>query len=182
MGMPGVADIQTVDELLALPDDGLRHELLDGVHVVTPSPSYTHQEVLARLFVALDAALRGRTDLRVLSSPADLVFGPRTLLQPDLFVFRVDPDRPPREWHDVDTPVIAIEIVSPTSAARDRGTKRRIYQRLGMSEYWIVDPDARLIERWTPADERPEILTDRLDWAFEGSHLLTLDITALLGG
>jgi len=184
MGMPATteAPITTIEALLALPDDGMRHELLDGEHVVTPAPTYGHQDLLMRLIAAVLAALRGREDLKLLASPADLVLRPRTLVQPDLFVIRVNPAAPPASWQDVGVPVVAIEILSPGTAARDRGAKRRIYQRAGVGEYWIVDLDARLIERWTPSDIRPEILDERLTWAPDGgTSLLSLELASLFG-
>ena len=184
MGMPATteAPVTTIEALLALPDDGMRHELLDGEHVVTPAPTYGHQDVLATLFAALHAAIRSRPDLKVLWGPADLVLGPGTLVQPDLFVIRVDPASPPSSWKDVGVPLVAIEILSSGTASRDRGAKRRIYQRAGVREYWIVDLDARLIERWTPSDIRPEILDERLVWSPEGEpSLLSLDLASLFG-
>jgi Uma2 family endonuclease len=60
--------------------------------------------------------------------------------------------------------VLAVEVLSPGTAARDRGIKRTIYQRAGVGEYWIVDLDARLVELWRPDDARPEILTGVLIW------------------
>ena len=180
MGMPAATPpVATIEDLLALPEDGLRHELLDGEHVVTPAPTYGHQDVLSRLLAALLEALRGQERLKLLTSPADIVLGPRTLVQPDLFVIRIDPAAPPTSWRDVGVPVLAIEILSPGTAARDRGAKRRIYQRAGVSEYWIVDLDARLIERWTPSDVRPEILDRQLTWAPDDAPLLSLDVPAL---
>ncbi len=181
MAMPTrLEDVTTVEQLLALPDDGLRHELLDGVHVVTPAPAYAHQAVLKRFLVALDAALGASETLVALPSPADIRFGPRTLVQPDVFVFRKEPGRRVREWAEVGVPVLAIEFLSPTTAARDRGAKRRIYQRAGVAEYWIVDLDARLVERWRPEDVRPEVLDERLVWAPpELSAPLTLDVRAI---
>jgi Uma2 family endonuclease len=156
--------ITTIEELLALPEDGLRHELLDGVHVVTPAPKYPHQGVLSEWMRALFTALAGRDELQVLTSPADIVLGPRTLVQPDLFVIRRRPGQLLKQWSDVGVPVLAIEFLSPGTAARDRGAKRRIYQRSGVPEYWIVDLDARLVERWRPLDERPEVIAEMLRW------------------
>jgi Uma2 family endonuclease len=165
MAMPASpTPISTIEELLALPDDGLRHELLDGLHVVTPAPEYPHQSVLSEILVALHKALEGNAELQVLASPADIVLSPRTLVQPDLFVIRRQPGQRIRKWREVGVPVLAIEFLSPSTAARDRGAKRRIYQRAGVAEYWIVDLDARLVERWRPSDERPEIVTEILRW------------------
>ena len=61
-------------------------------------------------------------------------------------------------------PLLAVEVLSPSTARADRTVKRRLYQRAGVPEYWIVDLEARLVERWRPADERPEVLTDTLTW------------------
>ena len=175
-----VDEVTTIEQLLALPDDGRRHELLDGVHVVTPAPMPPHQAVLLEMIHALDGALRGCESLALLPSPADIRFGPRTLVQPDLFVFHKGSGQRVRDWSEVGVPVLAIEFLSPTTAARDRGAKRRIYQRAGVAEYWIVDLDARLVERWRPEDVRPEILDERLTWAPpELSAPLTLDLPAV---
>lgn len=178
MSMPAATpSVTTIEELLALPYDGQRHELLDGVHVVTPAPRLRHQVALHRLAVLLDAALRG-TDVLVLQSPADIVLSPRSLVQPDLFVVCHAAGQPLERWADVGIPVLAIEILSPTTAARDRGAKRRLYQRAGVAEYWIVDLDARLIERWRPDDVRPEMLDASLEWALPGGATGQLDVAA----
>jgi len=182
MGMPALAQpVTTIEELLALPEDGFRHELLDGEHVVSPAPAYGHQDVLVKLLLAFGNALRGHNALAVLVSPADIVLGLRTLVQPDLFVIRRDPSRPVVSWSDVGIPVLAVEILSPGTASQDRGAKRRLYQRAGVAEYWIVDTDARLIERWTPTDVRPEILDATAVWTFDGEALLSLDLPNLFG-
>jgi Uma2 family endonuclease len=181
MGMPAVSpEITTIDALRALPEDGLRHELLDGVHAVTPAPALPHQAMLREIYDRLAAALAGADGLQMFWSPADIVLGPRTLVQPDLFVVRHEPGRPPRRWEEVGVPVLAIEVLSPGTAARDRGAKRRIYQQAGVAEYWIVDLDARLVERWRPEDARPEVLSEALTWAIPGTGTpLTIDLPRL---
>ncbi|MEO8635636.1 MAG: Uma2 family endonuclease [Gemmatimonadales bacterium] len=179
--MPALRPVTTIDLLQALPDDGQRHELLDGVHAVTPSPSYAHQDLVGTLFFALRRAVEGRPDLKVLVSPADVRLGPRTLVQPDLFVLQIDPAQPPSGWHEIGIPLLAIEVLSPSTAARDRGAKRRIYQGAGVGEYWLVDPDARIVERWTPLDHRPEIVDDRLTWQQDGSVIVELPLVTLFG-
>jgi Uma2 family endonuclease len=180
MGMPAAPpDVTTIEELLALPADGLRHELLDGVHVVTPAPALFHQFMVRELMALFIPTLQGQDRFHLLSSPADIVLGARTLVQPDVFVIERQPGKPLRRWEDVGVPVLAIEILSPTTAPRDRGAKRRIYQRAGVAEYWIVDLDARLIERWRPGDERPEILDARLVWQVGEVPGMTIELPAL---
>ncbi len=163
MVMPATDDrVTTIEELLALPEDGMRHELLDGVHVVTPAPRYMHQRVLSELFEQLLACGEGSHRLELLWSPAAIRLGPTTLVQPDLFVVAVTKDKIIEDWSDFGIPFVAIEVLSPSTASRDRGVKRMIYQKAGVAEYWIVDLDAKLIERWTPDDERPEICIEVL--------------------
>jgi Uma2 family endonuclease len=151
------------------------------VHVFTPSPTYGHQYLLGRLHAALAQALEGWKDLVVLASPADIVLGPYALVQPDLFVLRIDPGAPPKGWSEVGVPMIAIEVLSPSTAPCDRGAKRRIYQRAGVAEYWLVDPDARLVERWTPTDTRPEVVDERLEWRVGGTVLFSASTDQLFG-
>lgn len=177
MSMPAAhPPVTTIEELLALPDDDLRHELLDGVHVVTPAPALLHQRTVGRLCLHLRNTLEASRHVEVFTSPADVVLGPRTLVQPDVFVVRRTPGKKLERWADVGVPLLAIEILSPTTAPRDRGAKRRIYQRAGVAEYWIVDLDARLIERWRPADERPEIADGILEWTLPGGAAGALDV------
>lgn len=91
-------------------------------------------------------------------------FDPRNLVEPDLFVVPLVGGRRPLRWEDVRRLQLAIEILSPSTARADRLRKRALYQRERVPEYWIVDPDARVVERWRPDDERPEILDARLEW------------------
>lgn len=164
MGMPALQHEWTVDEVLALPDDGMRHECLDGEHVVTPAPEWAHQSVLSVLFEAMSGYIHANRIGWLRWSPADIVFSPKRLVQPDLFVVPWSQERP-RKWPDIKALLLAIEALSPSTARYDRIKKRAIYQSQGVNEYWIVDSDARLIERWRPTDERPEVITDVLEWA-----------------
>lgn len=154
----------TVERALALPEDGNRYEVLDGELFVTPAPSWGHQSVLD----ALHARLRAYVNQHRLGwtrwSPADIVFSPRRLLQPDLFVVPWREGGPPKAWSDVKALLLVIEVLSPSTARADRHRKREIYQSEGVPDYWIVDGDARLIERWRAGERRPEILNDELIW------------------
>lgn len=150
--------------LEALPDDGQRHEIIDGVHYVTPSPAAVHQYVVSELLAALLPWCKAERAGWVFTAPSDIDLTGDTIVQPDITVLPRTGERPPRTWADAGLPILAIEVISPSSASRDRILKRRRYQRAGIAEYWIVDPEAQLVERWTPTDARPEIITDRLHW------------------
>jgi Uma2 family endonuclease len=86
----------------------------------------------------------------------------------------------PREWSDISSLLLAIEVVSPSTARADRMRKRQVYQTEGVPEYWIVDLDARVVERWRPADERPEIVSEILVWHPEPTAPpLSIDLATL---
>ena len=178
--MPATQTHWTVDMVHALPDDGKRHEIIDGELFVTPSPSYDHQGTVLALAVRLRTYLTANRVGRVFVAPLDVTFGPRTLVQPDVLVLPLHEGRPPRTVEEAGGPLLAIEILSPSSAHTDRVRKRGLYQREGVPEYWIVDPNARVIERWRPEDSRPEILTETLTWNPIGAaEPLTFDLPEL---
>jgi Uma2 family endonuclease len=85
------------------------------------------------------------------------------LVQPDVYVLPLVQGRRPRTTAEVGTPLLLVEVLSPSTARFDRVVKRQRYQRLGV-EYWIVDLEARVVERWLPGDARPEVLTDAVSW------------------
>jgi len=163
MGMPDTARHYTVDDVLAFPDDGNRYELVDGELLVTPAPAPRHQRVVGRLFTGLAGYLVGHRGLaEAFLAPADITWSRERLVQPDVFV--VPSTEVSDRWATYQTVLLAVEVVSPSSARGDRLVKRRLYQRQRVATYWIVDPDARLVEVWHPDDERPEIVTDVLRW------------------
>ncbi len=180
MGMPELVERWTREQVLALPDDGNRYELVDGELLVSPSPRILHQRGVRTLFRAIDAHVECHRLGEVLSSPSDLDLRDGQLVQPDLFVVGHPPGERPSEWSEVGIPILVAEVLSPSTARYDRTLKRKLYQRTGVPEYWIVDLDARLVERWRPDDERPEILTEELSWNPAGSaQPLVLHLTEL---
>ena len=164
MGMPETLERWTAARVRELPDDGKRYEVVDGELLVTPAPNFDHQQAVGALFIALHTYLSHAVIGTTVVSPADIEFDPRTLVQPDVFVVPLEGGRRPRRWTDIRGLLLAIEVLSPSTARADRTVKRRRYQRARVPEYWIVDLDARLVERWRPNDERPEVLTERLSW------------------
>lgn len=179
MGMPEILERWTAARVRELPDDGNRYEVVDGELLVTPAPRLPHQEAVFRLARILDDHVREVDGGHVFSSPADIEFDPHTLVQPDVFVVPSVEGRRPRAWTDISNLLLAVEVLSPSTARADRTVKRRRYQRAGVPEYWIVDLDARLVERWRPSDERPELLTDELVWELRaGVEPLVIDLIA----
>lgn len=148
----------------ALPDDGNRYEVIDGELFVTPAPTWRHQAASRALFLQLHPYISAHALGEVIYAPADVEFADDRMVEPDLFVVPLVGGRVPQRWEDVGRLLLAVEILSPSTARADRQVKRRLYQREGVPEYWIIDVDARLVERWRPGDERPEILAERLTW------------------
>jgi Uma2 family endonuclease len=173
----------TVEEVRAMQDESRawpRYELIGGELLVTPGPAPRHQRFLAELFERLLPYVKASGVGGLLWSPADIELDDDSIVQPDIFV--VPRTVPPHfaGWREVTGLVLAVEVISPESAKRDRGVKRDHFQRHGVPEYWIVDLDARLVERWRPEDERPEVLRDRLPWRPDVRHpALELDLPAL---
>lgn len=134
--MHGMATVLTRADLDALPDDGRRHELLDGAIFVTPSPGFAHQSVVANLLVLLHGATVG-TDLVVFGGPFDVVLSDTTVVVPDLLI------APRAQFTSADlpgAPLLAVEVCSRSTAAVDAIIKRDLYQRAGVASYWLIDP------------------------------------------
>lgn len=180
MGMPQLASPWDRAQVHALPDDGQRYELVDGALLVSPAPAWRHQDAVAVFYRRLHEWLAPRRLGVARFAPADLAFDGPHLLQPDVFVAPLVDGRRPRSWAEVRIPLLVIEVLSPSTARHDRLVKRSFYQRHGVPEYWIVDLDAPLVERWRPGDTRPEILTDRLEWQPDpGQEPMVIDLAAV---
>lgn len=135
-------------DLDAMPDDGHRYELLDGVLVVTPAPSLRHQRAVVRLIQILAPALPAGQE--VLTAPFDVALATDTVLQPDLLIARIadltEADLPA-------APLLAIEVLSPSTRRFDLFTKRARYEAAGCEHYWVVDPQEPSITAWRLVDD-----------------------------
>lgn len=182
MGMPAVVRHWTAREvrdlIAASPLTTPRYELVDGELLVTPSPTYRHQMAVSGLHVALTEYLRVERVGRALTSPCDVELEPEFISQPDVFVVPIDEHRRLDGGLPVRALLLAAEVLSPSSGRHDRVRKRPLYQR-NVPDYWIIDLDARIIERWRRNEARAEILTATLKWVPDGAHsAFTLDLLA----
>lgn len=136
----------TYEDFLLFPDDGMRHELIDGVHYVTPSPNLGHQELVGRLYLAIGNFLASRRHLgRVFLSPLDVVMSNYDVVEPDLLFVAGDQQDILTEANVQGPPALVIEILSPGTRRRDEGIKRKLFDQKGVREYWLVDPKSRRV-------------------------------------
>ncbi len=138
----------TVADLEGVPDDGHRYELIDGVLIVTPSPADVHQGILGTLHVLLRMACP--PDLKVRLAPYDVELAEDTVLQPDLLVTRATDITP----HGLKRtpPLLAVEILSPSTRRFDLLLKHSRYQDAGCPSYWVIDPDGPRLLAWELRD------------------------------
>ncbi len=143
---------------------------------VTPAPHWRHQRLVDAFLIRVDAYLQKEPVGIAFTSPLDVKLGERVVVEPDVLVV---PHDELREASYVQRILLAAEVLSPSSAHADRVVKRNLYKAAGVSEYWIVDGVAEIIERWQPADERPAIIADRLEWLPAGAREpFVLDVAA----
>ena len=135
----------TYDDLLLLPDDGLRHELIDGVHYVTASPVTRHQRILRKLAVEIELWLRDHPIGEMFFAPLDVVLTRYDVVVPDLIYVSAERSEGIEEKGLFAAPDLAVEILSPSTRRRDETLKRRLYERVGVSEYWLIDPGSDLV-------------------------------------
>ena len=136
----------TYDDYAALPDDGNRYEIVNGVLIMTPAPSPEHQDIVGEIFSALRTHIKLAGLGRVFTGPIDVDLGPKNVYQPDLVVvLNTHLDRV-AEKKIIGAPDLVVEVASPSTAAYDRLTKYEKYAHAGIREYWMVKPKSRSVE------------------------------------
>jgi Uma2 family endonuclease len=175
MGMPALSKRHwTAADVRALIQEDRpwpRYELLDGELLVTPSPASPHQRVVSQMLHVLRGYCNHHRVGDALVSPADIALQPESIMQPDVFVVPEEllPTNGTFTWSMVTSLLLAVEVVSPSSVRQDRVLKRDFYLANGVREYWIIDIEGRIIERWTPEQTRPEVFRDEITWRPEGA-------------
>lgn len=141
----------TYREYACFPDDGRRHEIIDGEHYVNPAPSTYHQTVSRRLQFLLYQPIELTGVGQVFDAPVDLHLTEHDVVQPDIVVISNDRNIiTPSKIKGV--PNLVIEILSPSSLKHDRELKLALYEQVGVDEYWIVDPFEQSIDRCVLSD------------------------------
>jgi len=166
----------TYDDYLLFPDDGQRHELIDGEHYVTPTPLLRHQRILGNLHFAIRTYLEMHPLGEVFMAPLDVIFSKHDVVEPDLlYVSKERGKEIYGEWiHGA--PDLVVEIASPTTRRRDETIKRRLYERWNVLEYWTIDPELEIVRAYLRRDARFE---RAVELSQEAGDVLT---TSLLPG
>ena len=136
----------TYEDYAAIPDDGRRHEIIDGEHLVNPAPNLRHQGILVRLTLAIGNHVVAHNLGHVFPAPTDVLLTEHDVVEPDLIfisnaraaILTVDNIK--------GVPDLLIEVLSPGTRRYDKRIKFETYERAGVPEYWIVDPEDEVVE------------------------------------
>ena len=137
----------TYDDFVLFADDGKRHEIIGGEHFVTPSPNLRHQQLVGRLHVEIAVYLKTHPRMgQVFLSPLDVVLSRYDVVEPDLLFVAGDQTAILTEKNIQGPPALVIEVLSKSTRKRDAQTKRRLFERTGVREYWLVDPELDIVQ------------------------------------
>jgi Uma2 family endonuclease len=136
----------TFADYLLFPDDGKRHEIIEGDHYVTPSPRTKHQKISFNLAVALGSFVKQTGLGLVLTAPYDVILSDDNVVQPDLLFVSTARAVIVTEDNIRGAPDLVVEIISETTRKKDEVTKRKLYERFGVQEYWVVDPELETVK------------------------------------
>lgn len=179
MVMPAIRSRWVVEDVRALniqTPGWPRYELIDGELLVTPSPGSPHQVTVAELYRLLYPYVEEQGLGLVFFAPADVELRKDAGTQPDLYVLPYEPGRGPGSTKLL----LVAEVISPGSVRTDRITKRDFYLDSGVAEYWIVDSDVSIVERWTALADTPRIERATMVWQPTGaSRPLAIELPAL---
>lgn len=142
----------TYEDYLLFPNDGKRHEIIDGEHYVTPSPSTRHQRILGNLHLAFGNFLKQHKLGEVFVAPCDVVLSDLDVVEPDLLFVSSGRSSIVTEKNIQGPPDLAIEIFSESTRKTDEIIKRKLYERHGVTEYWIVDPELETVKVYRMTD------------------------------
>ena len=168
----------TYDDFVLFPDHGKRHEIIDGEHYVTPSPNVRHQVLVGRLGFEIELYLRANPGTgQLFLSPLDVVLSHWDVVEPDLLFVAADQSAIMTEKNIQGPPALVVEVLSKSTRKRDAQTKRRLFERTGVREYWLVDPELDTVQVFRPSPEGK--LPRVVEHVAEDGHVLTTPL--LLG-
>jgi Uma2 family endonuclease len=157
--MSTVAKRWTYDDLAAMPEDNVIREILDGELFVSPSPFTKHQRIVRRLIYEIEHYLRSNPIGELFAAPFDVVFSADNVCEPDLLVIRNERSSIVTKKNVQGAPDFVIEVLSEFNRKNDEVRKLEIYDRFGVDEYWIVDPEADTVRIYRRQGKRLALVT-----------------------
>jgi Uma2 family endonuclease len=149
----------TYEDLLLLPDDGKRHELIGGEHYVTPSPNFFHQSFVGELSRVIDNFLEEKKLGILLSAPFDVLLSPRDVVEPDLLFVSSSRIGRITDKNVNGAPDLVVEVISESTRRTDKKTKLRLYESSDVTEYWLADPVVQAVEIYSRNQENRLVRT-----------------------
>ncbi len=143
----------TYEDYLLFPDDGKRHEIIEGDYYVTPAPKTKHQRISGNLATAMISFSKEHKLGVVLTAPCDVIFSDENVVQPHLLFVSTARAAIVTEDNIQGAPDLIVEIISETTRKKDELTKRKLYERFGILEYWIVDPELETVKIFRHAEQ-----------------------------
>ncbi len=159
-------------EYQLFPDNGMRHEIIDGDHYMSPAPSTKHQTVSRRMQFQLYTQIELSGQGQVFDAPTDVELSPHDIVQPDLLIVLQRNIRIVSTKRIRGVPDLIIEILSDSNPDHDRVLKLEMYQRVSVPEYWIVDPEEEFVEAYVLTDGRLKLI---------GTQRESIQIATMLG-
>jgi Uma2 family endonuclease len=171
--MPAGSGVKlTYDDFLLFPDDGQRHELIDGEHFVSPTPAVRHQVIVGNLYFLIRTYLVAHPIGRVIGSPLDVILSRFDVVEPDLQYVSNERAHILVDWVR-GAPDLVVEVASKSTRKRDVTIKRDLYERWGVGEYWFVDADPKSVRIYRRSAEKDGFDQPTELWLDEGDFLTT---------
>jgi Uma2 family endonuclease len=142
----------TYDDFILFPDNGKRHELIDGDHIMTPAPSVRHQRIVRKIGNIFNEYLTKTGEGEIFYAPVDVFLSEWDIVEPDLVIIKKDNMSIIHEKYIKGPPDLIIEILSPATKDNDLRLKKHLYEKYGVTEYWIVDPEINNVQQYIVKD------------------------------
>jgi len=146
--------VLTYEDYSAMPDDGKKREIIDGILHMSPSPNRRHQRAIGRLYRLLDDYVDSRKLGEVFLAPFDVLFSKTDVVQPDVLFVGLDRMDIVTEGNIQGSPDLVVEILSSDNRDYDRKEKLQLYATCSVQHYWIIDPDERRVTELTDPKDR----------------------------
>lgn len=163
----------TYEDYVHFPDDGKRHEIIDGDHYVTPAPRTKHQKVSNNTATAMTVFVKRHRLGIVLTAPCDVILSDENVLEPDLLFVAAARSNIITDENIQGAPDLLVEILSQSTRKRDELIKRKLYERFGVKEYWIIDPELETVKVFRSMQNK---FSRPMELSSEGGDVLTTEL------